>query len=351
MAARTREAELRRFIKEALQVAGADEESAGAVERALLHASLLGVDSHGLRLLPHYLKVLGTGRINPRPRIAIESRAAATARLDGDNGFGHLAGYRAMAEATRLAETQGLGAVAVINSSHYGAAGTYALWAAERGFIGLSVCNSDAIVQLHEGREAFHGTNPLAFAAPLAEPPHYLIDMATSAIPWNRVLAYRAAGQGLPDKVAVDGEGRVTREAEVARSLKPLGGDYSYKGAALAGMVEVLSSALTGMAFSQNLLSMNGPDFETPRRLGQFFLALKPEAFLERADYERTMADYLAALRAAPPAEGGKVMAPGDREWTVKAERLADGIPLDRPNVEAYAAIADELGIAPLALT
>ncbi len=351
MTQKVKEPDLRRFMLSALAAAGVDSPSAEAVSEALIHASLLGVDSHGLRLLPHYLMVVGAGRINPRPAIGIEARAAATARLDADNGFGHLAGYRAMEEAVRLAGLFGVGAVSVINSSHFGAAGAYALHAARAGYIGLAVCNSDSIVQLFEGRDAFHGTNPLAFAVPVPGQKPYLIDMATSAIPWNRVLAFRAAGKSLPENVAVDAEGVATKDPGLARSLKPLGGDYAYKGAALAGMVEVLSCALTGMALSTSLLSMNGPDFHTPRRLGQFFLALKPDAFVEPAVFEQQMTDYLAHLRHAEPSEGGKVMAPGDREWSRAEQRLRDGIPLDEANVMAYADIARQFDVAPLSLT
>ncbi len=351
MVQRVTEVELRRFMVAALRAAGADAPSAKAVTEALAHASRLGVDSHGLRLLPHYIKVLGTGRINPRPTIGIDACTTATARLDGDNGFGHLAGYRAMAEAVRLAERHGLGAVAVVNSSHFGAAGAYALWAAQADYIGLCVCNSDSLVQLYDGRDAFHGTSPIAFGAPLPDGPPYLIDMATSAVPWNRVLAYRAAGKTLPENVAVDAEGHATTNAQDARSLKPLGGDYAYKGAALAGLVEVLSSALTGMALSHALLPMSGPDFETPRRLGQFFLAMKPEAFLERPLYDRQMGDYLSALRGAVAIEGSKVMAPGDREWATATERSREGIPVDAQNVLAYGEIAVKHGIAPLMIS
>ena len=35
--------------------------------------SLRGVDTHGIRLLPHYLKVIDTGRINIKPNIKIKN--------------------------------------------------------------------------------------------------------------------------------------------------------------------------------------------------------------------------------------------------------------------------------------
>ncbi len=69
--------------------------------------------------------------------------SAATGILDGDDGFGHLAGYRAIEEGMKLAESSGIGAVTVTNSSHFGAAGSYPLMAAERGYLALALSNSD----------------------------------------------------------------------------------------------------------------------------------------------------------------------------------------------------------------
>ncbi|MCC5881441.1 MAG: Ldh family oxidoreductase [Halomonas sp.] len=341
--------ELERFMLAVLEGAGADEVSARAVTRALVTASRMGTDSHGLRLLPHYVRALQGGRIAGAPRLRFERRLPATGYLDAGNGFGHLAGYTAMAHAVDMAEQVGLGAVAVGHSSHFGAAGCYALAAAERGLIGLALCNSDPFVLLHEGVQPFHGTNPIAFAAPVADGLPYLFDMATSAIPWNRVQQYGAIDRELPDQVAADAEGRVTRTPADVAALLPLGGaDFGFKGAGLGGMVEVLSSTLAGMANGFRLLPMGGPDMATPRGVAHFFLAMKPDAFAPGEPYAERMRDYLADLRAQPGRGGGAVLAPGDREWACQARRDAEGIPLDMANQQAYRELAERLEILPL---
>ncbi|MFY0988846.1 Ldh family oxidoreductase [Halomonas sp. C05BenzN] len=341
-------ADLERFMLEVLRRAGADAASSSAVTRALVTASRMGTDSHGLRLLPHYIKALQGGRIQGAPEMRFTRRLPATGFLDAGDGFGHLAGYTAMEHAVTMAGEVGMGAVAVGHSSHFGAAGCYALAAAERGMIGLAVCNSDPFVLLHEGLAPFHGTNPIAFAAPVAGQSPYLLDMATSSVPWNRVQQYGAIGRELPDQVAADAEGHVTRiPAEVA-ALLPLGGsDFGFKGAGLGGMVEVLSSTLSGMLNGFRLLPMGGPDMATPRGVGHFFLALNPAAFVDEATFAACLADYLADLRAQPAAPGAEVLAPGDREWRCLARRDAEGIPLDSANQAAYAALADAFDVVP----
>ena len=197
-----------------------------------------------------------------------------------------------------------------------------------------------------DGLSAFHGTNPIAFAAPVPGERPYLIDMATSPIPWNRVWRAESLGQLLPEQVAVDAAFQPTRDPSAAEALLPVGGaDYGYKGAALASLVEVLCAALTGMLFSFMVPDDLGPDFAEPRGLGQFYLVMRPGAFVPEQDYGAQMTAYLAALRANPARPGTRVMAPGDREWAAEDERRADGIPLDAAIWRDFTNLSERLGI------
>ena len=280
-----------------------------------------------MRLASHYDSVLRGGRVNGRPEISVRRTAAATAIVDGDDGLGHLAGYRAMEEAAALARDCGIGAVGVVRSSHFGAAGAYAAAAAEAGMIGFATTNSDSAVTLFGGAKPFHGTNPLAFAAPSGGLRPWLVDMATSSIPLNRVLLFRALGSELPQGVAADTDGRVTRDAHAAAMLLPLGGeDFGFKGAALAGVATVLSAVLQGMTLDHAMISMvDAQDRKTPRGMGHFFLAIDPARFGGADVFRAGMAAYLGAIRAA----GDGAMAPGDREWRIEVEREREGIPVD----------------------
>ncbi|CAM3656750.1 MULTISPECIES: Ldh family oxidoreductase [Halomonas] len=341
--------DLARFIQATLAAVGANQASAQAVSRALVTASRMGTDSHGLRLLPHYVQALQGGRIKGAPNMVFQRRLAATGCLNADDGLGHLAGYTAMEHATAMADEVGIGAVAVGHSSHFGAAGCYALAAAERGYLGMAFCNSDPFVLLHDGAKPFHGTNPIAFAAPVAGESPYLLDMATSSIPWNRVQQFGAIGRQLPDQVAADAAGQVSRVPADIAALLPLGGsDFGFKGAGLGGMVEVLSSMLSGMQHGFRLLPMGGPDMATPRGVGHFFLAIKPDAFVDEGTFAQGLAAYLKDLRAQPASKNARVLAPGDREWRCQAQRDAQGVPLDVANQLAYAELAERHRITPL---
>jgi LDH2 family malate/lactate/ureidoglycolate dehydrogenase len=326
------EAVLADKVLAALRAAGADDNSAKASTRAMLHASRFGIDSHGVRLTPHYAAMMTSGRINPRPNMNVRKTAAGSAMLDADNALGHAAAYRAMELACGLARDAGVGAVGVHRSSHFGAAGAYALAGAEAGFVAFATTNADSLVSLHDGIGAFHGTNPIAVGAPVAGEKPWLLDMATSSIPFNRVSLARTLGLVVPDGVAADASGTVTTDPHKVAMLLPLGGsEYGYKGAGLAGLVTLFSAVLTGGMIDNEMMAMfHNKDTSTPRNLGHFCLAIDPDKFVGRAAYDAAIARYLNALRSVPAKPGTRVLAPGDREWETAAARAKNGIPIDR---------------------
>ena len=339
---------LEQFCRAALEAAGGDEATANAATRAMMHASRCGIDSHGVRLLEHYSKAIEGGRVNGKPKMKYVREFGATAMLDAGDGHGALAAYAAMERAIALAKKFGTGSVAIRNSSHLGAAGAYVLEAAEQGLLGFCVCNADAIVRLHDGAAKFHGTNPIAFAAPIPGERPWLLDIPTSSMPLQRVNLYRSLGKSLPAGVASDEKGRDTDDPSAVKMLAPLGGgEFGYKGAGLAGMVEILSTAITGMGLSFELGGMTA-DLTKPRHLGAFVMAIEPAAFVERKVFDETMTRYLKALRSSPAVEGKKVMAPGDREWGQFDERAERGIPVDPETAASFGRLAERFGIEPL---
>lgn len=326
---------VRAKVETRLAEAGASAASRAAAIKAMLHASLVGVDSHGVRLTGHYCKMLGGGRLNRNPQLTVESRGAGSAMVDGDDGLGHYAAFKAVEVGIGLARQAGVGAVGIKHSSHLGAAGAYALAGAEQGFVTFATTNTDSMVALHEGAQKFHGTNPLAFAAPVPNGRPWLLDMATSSIPLNRVLLHRSLDQPLPEGVAATPDGQPTTDPHEADMLLPLGGvDYGYKGAALAGVATLFSALLTGTTLDADFIPMYGTDdISTPRNMGHFVLVIDPDKFAGRAAFAAAIGRYLESLRGSRVRDGGRVMAPGDREWAEMDRRKQEGIPLDPDTV------------------
>ena len=329
------EALVRERVEARLAEAGASAASRAAAIKAMIHASLVGVDSHGVRLTGHYCKMLGGGRLNKDPQLKVEKRGAGSAMVHGDDGLGHYAAYKAVEVGIELAREAGVGAVGIKHSSHLGAAGAYALAGAEQGFVTFATTNTDSMVALYDGAQKFHGTNPLAFAAPVPEGRPWLLDMATSSIPLNRVLLHRSLDKELPEGVAATPDGQPTTDPHEADMLLPLGGvDYGYKGAALAGVATLFSALLTGTTLDPDFIPMyGGDDISTPRNMGHFVLVIDPDKFAGRAVFAAAIGSYLESLRGSRVRAGGRVMAPGDREWEEMDRRRAEGIPVDPDTV------------------
>jgi LDH2 family malate/lactate/ureidoglycolate dehydrogenase len=339
-------ARLREFAKAAFLKAGTTESVAEETARALWLTSLRGVDSHGMRLLPHYVAAIEGGRLNPRPNFAFEQTAAATGRLDADHSLGHAAGMEAMRHAIRLAQEAGVGFVSVRNSSHCGAMATYALEACAHDMIGLAYTHATARLKTPNATRAFLGTNPICFAAPMQDEEPFCFDAAPTAFSFNKVKQYGELGLELPPDVAADKNGNMTLDPSLADQLMPIG---DYKGFGLSLMVEIMCGLLAGMPVGRDVSSMFGAPLSEKRYLGQFFGAIRIDAFEEPARFKARLQKLVTDLRSERPQAGAEpVQVAGDPEKKNQAERERDGIPLYLGDVNSLNALGERLGLGKL---
>jgi LDH2 family malate/lactate/ureidoglycolate dehydrogenase len=157
-----------------------------------------------------------------------------------------------------------------------------------------------------------------------------LLDMATSAIPYNRIFLRRATGPPLPPEVAMTADGEPTTDPFKAAAVLPVGGaGFGYKGAGLAAMIDILCSAFSGMGHGFLIDPLAGEDYSRPIPIGHFILVLNPATFQALAGFDARIGAFLADLRRQPAQPGHKVMAPGDIEKAEAARRAVNGIPID----------------------
>jgi ureidoglycolate dehydrogenase (NAD+) len=340
-AARSRE-----FANQAFLRAGVRADVADKTARALWLTSLRGVDSHGLRLLPHYVAAVEGGRLNPNPRFKFERTTFSTGRLDADHTLGHAAGFVAMRQAIRLAKKAGVGFVAVRNSSHCGAMATYALDACEHSMLGLAFTHATARLKTPNAPRAFLGTNPICFAAPMADEEPFCFDAAPTAFSFNKVKQYAEMGIELPPDVAADKAGNITLNASLADQLLPIG---DYKGFGLSLMVEILTGLLTGMPAGRDVSSMFGSPLSEKRYLGQFYGAIRIDAFEDIDQFKKRLQGLVNDLRKETRQDAGiPIQVAGDPEKSAQREREAQGIPLYKAEVERMNEMAERLGMEPL---
>lgn len=308
-----------------LQRVGVGERDARTVAQALVQTSLWGIDSHGIARLGHYLARIHAGSIVPVPTLRIVATGPCTAQMDGGHGLGIVICTAAMAHAIGLAQGQGVGIVGIGESTHCGAIGLYARQAAAAGLIGIAFTHADSIVAPAGGQQKLLGTNPLSIAFPNADGAPICLDMATSSIPWNRVMNARREGHALPEGVAIDAHGAPTDNAQDATALLPLGGtEYGHKGYALALMIELLCGPLNNMPFADRIPPMF-TDLHAQRHLGSLVMALDPQRFAGGPTLAGSVRELIATLRRQP----GDVMYPGEPEERREAMRARDGIPIE----------------------
>ena len=316
---------LARRMGEALRRRGLTDEHTGYVVDGLIEASLRGIDTHGVRLFPTYLAELDGGRSRARPELSWSGDRPAARVLDAGGALGLVAGRVACAEATRLARRNGAGTVSVRNSNHFGAASVYTLAMARDGVLGMSFTNSDALVAPYNGVRPLFGTNPLSLAVHGEGDDLFCADLATSQVSYSKVKHHRAQGIPLDAGWAVTADGGDAAPDGEAVALKPLGG---HKGHCLGMMVEILSSLLSGMPLDHELSHLYGEPYDEPRRVGHFFLALDPGAFLDPEAFRRSLSRLMGCVREQPAVGGERVIVPGDLEDESTAARRSAGIPL-----------------------
>ncbi|WP_059105356.1 ureidoglycolate dehydrogenase [Shouchella shacheensis] len=304
---------------------GVRQEEAEIVADVLVHANLRGVDSHGVLRVEHYIKRVQQGGLHIAAHPSMEQTTSSTATYDGDNGFGHVISKRAMEHATEMARGQGVGVVAVKNSSHCGALSYFVNQAAEKGMIGVAMAQTDKVVVPFGGAEPFFGTNPIAFGFPAKEEKPVILDLATSNVALGKILNAREYGKDIPPGWGVDAKGQTTTDPNDVSSLSPFGGA---KGYGLAMVVEIFSALLTGSAFGPHVSKMYG-DYNRNRELGQFYMIVNPEKFTMASTFLENIDRMVREIRSVPPAPGfERVMVPGEPEALEEEKRKREGIPL-----------------------
>jgi LDH2 family malate/lactate/ureidoglycolate dehydrogenase len=341
---------LQRWTMVLLERLGTPNDVAADVAEILVASDLRGIASHGTARLPQYVALAEARTMDPRARPRKERGRPGLALFDAENGWGHHAGRVAMDDAIERAMTLGSAISVVRNSNHYGIAGWYAMRAAEGGLIGVSLTNTSPLVAPTRARIPMLGTNPIAVAVPAGRFGVLCLDMATSTIPRGRIeVAARRGEMLLPQwAIAPDGSPATTPDDALAGALQPLGGTEEtagYKGYGLALIVEVLTGILAGAAFGPNIVGLFSTEAKSD--LGQFYMAIDPEAIGDAAEFEARMEQLLGQLAEAPliPNAPGPVLWPGQPEAERTLRSHAEGIVIDREHHSNLLDLARQLDV------
>lgn len=309
--------------------AGSAPEEARLVADHLVQANLSGHDSHGVGMIPRYLRSLRDGelKLNTHARIARDAGAVLT--VEGGRGFGQVVAYEAMEAGIARAAQTGICAVGLRNAHHIGRIGHWAEQCARAGMVSFHFVNvaGDPLVAAFGGIDARIGTNPFCAAFPRAGQPPLVLDFATSRIAFGKTrVAYNKGHQVPPDSL-IDHTGQPSNEPRVVHEdprgcLLPFGG---HKGYGMAAMCEILAGALSGgFTTHEGTLMTNSAIINC-----MLSVIVSPAAF-DAPDAEGEADAFIAWLKASRRAQGvDEVLLPGEPELARRAERSAHGTPID----------------------
>jgi LDH2 family malate/lactate/ureidoglycolate dehydrogenase len=345
---------VRRQTESILLAWGMEAEAARITAEVMTETDLIGVDSHGISMMPGYDEKRRRGQLNFRARPRIVKESPVTALIDADAGLGHPVSVMAMTMAAEKCRTHGIASVSVFNSHHFGAAGYYAQLAAQRGVIGLVTSSSRIVSVVPTGAaEPVLGTNPIAVAAPAAKNPPVVLDMATSVVAVNKVKVYALNNKPIPEGWVVDGAGRAVTNSDEALAtltqrpeggLTPVGGGTKeiggHKGYGLSLIAQILGGTLAGGSFSPIRNRTQRP--QDPDNIGHLFLAIDPGWFRAAGAFEADVDAIVETLHGARPARAGEpVLVAGDPERATRADRLTHGVPIPEKLKAQLRAIAE----------
>lgn len=334
--------ELKRFITAIFKHAGMPDADAAWTAHTLTQAELRGTSSHGVIRVPDYVTRLKSGANKPTPDIKFLKDAGALALMDGDSGMGQVVAKRGMEECLDRAEKHNVGVVIMQRSNHFGAAGSFAELALERGMVGLVTTNAVKTIAPAGGKEKILGNNPISIAVP-GDPP-IVLDMALSTVARGYVLQAFKAGKAIPEGWGVDSEGEPTTDPDEvlqSGSLTAIGG---YKGVGLSVAIDAVLGSLTGGAHSHNIVGIMNPT--DPGNVTHFFAALRIDALIPLADFRAAVNTLCAFLHASPKADGYEsIFMPGEKEHDSEQKLRAGGIPLLPERYTELAELAGRLGI------
>ena len=329
---------------------GSSDGEVAAVTDNLIEANLTGHDSHGVGMLPRYADAFVQGGLRVNASVSTVLDAGAMLRLDGNAGFGQVIGAQAMDLGIARARSHGSCVVALGNAHHLGRIGAWAEQAAAAGLVSVHFVNviSRGIVAPHGGADARFGTNPFCAGVPLTGRPPVILDFATSMIAQGKTRVAMNKGERVAPGCLIDDHGQPTQEPRFS-VMPPFGALLTFgghKGFGLALICELLGGALASGMTQRD-------DDASQRRVlnGMFSVLVDPAALTDRTAFEAEVQAFIDWVKASPPREGfDDIRIAGEPERAWRAQRTAEGVPVDATTWQEILGAAGKLGVDPAAV-
>ncbi|WP_214071465.1 3-dehydro-L-gulonate 2-dehydrogenase [Mucilaginibacter sp. dw_454] len=313
--------ELKTEFKRVLIKLDFPEAKAGQCAQIFAENSRDGVYTHGLNRFPTFVKYVKQGVIKPDAEPTLVNAFGALEQWDGNLGPGIINALFCMNRAVELAETNGIGCVAIRGTNHWMRGGTYGWQAADAGFIGINFTNTIANVAPWGGTTPTLGNNPLVISVPRKEG-HVVLDMAVSQFSIGKLQQYQSYGEQLPVSGGYDKEGNLsTNPAAILDSKRVLPIGF-WKGSGLSLVLDLLASVL-----SQGKSTKQISDQSIESGISQVFIAIKPQNTQQTDDLIEEIINF---TKSSHQTNANKPVAyPGESTLKTRRENTTKGVLVD----------------------
>lgn len=317
---------MQEVVTEAFVKAGMAPAEAAICARVHTESSCDGVYSHGLNRVARFVDYLQRGWVVADAKPECVKTLGSIEIYDGKQGPGILNALFATDRAMALAAEQGVGIVALRNTTHWMRGGSYGWRAADKGFAAISWTNTESCMPAWGGKNPRLGNNPFVMAVPRKKG-HIVLDMAMSQYSYGKLQVTRLKGEQLPYPGGFDADGNLTTEpGPIEKTMRILPIGY-WKGSAFAIVLDALAAVLseghpTGEIDQIQRGSCTG--------CSQVFIVFDPRQ-LGGEDFSDRVADSVADyVNGSEPTESdGKVTYPGESTLRKRRDQLANGIVVD----------------------
>lgn len=325
--------EARKLAVEFIKRLGFSKKESKIIAENFIEAELTRKKTHSLGGLFWFRRAVkeeaAGAQINLKPEpIKIIKETPVSLHIDGRKKTGYLVLRYALDLALKKVKKSHLVVVGLANTEpETGYVGYYARKATEQDRIFICFHNSGGMVAPFGSRQRIFGSNAFTIGVPTHGLP-VVLDMATAKITVGQLLKAIREKKKLPPGVAIDDEGKPTRDPNLVRlkgALVPLG---EHKGSGLSLMCELLAGALTGSKVGRCIKG----------GWGTLFFLINPNVFRPIDEFKTDVETAIAELKNSKKRKGVKeIFYPGEQSQKLRLANLKKG------TIEVDAVIINQL--------
>jgi 3-dehydro-L-gulonate 2-dehydrogenase len=319
-------AEMQTSIAAAFVNEGMKHDDAQLCARIHTESSCDGVNSHGVNRVARFVDYVAKGWVNLKGRPELVRQVGAIEVYDGQRAPGILNALFATDRAMQVAGEQGVGIVALRNTTHWMRGGTYGWRAADRGYVAISWTNTESCMPAWGAKDTRLGNNPFVIAAPRKKG-NVVLDMAMSQFSYGKLQATRLKGKNMPFPAGFDKHGTLTNEpGPVEESMRILPMGY-WKGSGFAIMLDLLAAVLSEGSPTNAIDKIQQGSCTG---CSQVFILIDPRKLGGETFTDQVADSVIDYLHGSAIAENStEVLYPGESALRNRNEQFAKGIAVD----------------------